>query len=557
MDRRNFIKTTGASIAGVLLYKPIFAYHEIGQNSILKLPDEVSANVNGKMVKLSGVDKDIVGNVDMTVFLKNTISGISVSIEAPGASLSSITLKWNIPIVNTTNVLNDDWERAYGDLSWHQPRQSEILPWYFLEYNNAGITGFGVKTGAKTFCYWQLANDKLSLTLDTRSGGIGVQLLSRKLEAAEIVAIKSKSDESAFQAAKRFTKLMCDSPRLPKQPVYGINDWYFSYGNNSSKLIINHTEMIAPLAEGLDNRPFSIIDSGWFEGPPDSPDDCCWGDMSKPDENFKDMHSLANNIKQISMRPGIWTRPLCARQSDPPNVLMPFVNGREKNRPILDPSIPENLEKVKNYFKLYNDWGYELVKVDYTSYDYFLRFGYDMIKSDSITSPGWSVYNVNKTNAEIIQDLYKVIREAAGNTYLIGCNTFSHLSAGIFELNRIGDDTSGNNWDRTRRMGINSLAFRGIQNDNFYSADADCVGLTTKIPWEKNKQWMELLAKSGTPLFISAQPEATGIEQKELIKECFKYAAQQLPLAEPLDWMDNSLPKKWKLNNEIINFNWD
>jgi len=68
---------------------------------------------------------------------------------------------------------------------------------------------------------------------------------------------------------------------------------------------------------------------------------------------------------------------------------------------------------------------------------------------------------------------------------------------------------------------------------------------------------MELVAKSGTPLFISAQREATGTKQKETIKECFSLASQNLPAGEPLDWMETNLPKKWKLNGEIVEFNWD
>jgi alpha-galactosidase len=68
---------------------------------------------------------------------------------------------------------------------------------------------------------------------------------------------------------------------------------------------------------------------------------------------------------------------------------------------------------------------------------------------------------------------------------------------------------------------------------------------------------MELVAKSGTPLFISAQPEAIGPEQKTSIKECFNLASQNLPVGEPLDWMATAYPKKWKLNNKIEIFNWD
>src|SRR5205823_11246671 len=112
--------------------------------------------------------------------------------------------------------------------------------------------------------------------------------------------------------------------------------------------------------------------------------------------------------------------------------------------------------------------------------------------------------------AEIILDMYQAIREAAGPMYLIGCNTVSHLSAGLFELYRIGDDTSGEEWDRTRKMGVNTMGFRLVQHNTFYAADGDCVGLTPKVPWAKNEQWLRLLAESGAPLFISAQREAVG-----------------------------------------------
>jgi alpha-galactosidase len=206
---------------------------------------------------------------------------------------------------------------------------------------------------------------------------------------------------------------------------------------------------------------------------------------------------------------------------------------------------------------LYTQWGYDLVKFDFTSFDMFGKWGFDMLKDSAITETGWSMYDSSRTNAEIVLQLYKTIRDAAGETCIIGCNTFSHLSAGLFELNRIGDDTSGLEWERTRKMGVNTLAFRGIQHGTFYAADGDCVGLTAKVPWNKNKQWMELVAKSGTPLFISAQQEVMGAEQKKIIADCFKLASQQLPVGEPLDWMLNALPIKWKLNGKTEIFNWD
>jgi len=313
---------------------------------------------------------------------------------------------------------------------------------------------------------------------------------------------------------------------------------------------------MAELVSNTDNRPFSVIDAGWAQYSPYLPNDGGWADdFSKPNAKFKDMHLMAEEIVKLGMRPGLWTRPLCAKYNDNPNLLAPKITGRDNPKnPVLDPTIPENIERVKYNITTYKEWGFKLVKHDYSTYDITGRWGFEM--KESITEPGWSFKDNSKTNAEIIKHLYESIREAAGDMYLIGCNTMSHLSAGIFELNRVGDDTSGKEWARTRKMGVNSLAFRMPQHNNFYAIDGDCVGLTTAVPWEKNKQWMQLLAESSAPLFISAQPEALGAEQKAFIKQCFAEAAKVQPIGEPLDWLDNPFPVKWKLNGKEVDFDW-
>ncbi|MEO5681164.1 MAG: hypothetical protein ABIQ88_00920 [Chitinophagaceae bacterium] len=555
MNRKNFIHTTGLSLAAILSNDYMTA--NMPDVALINFPDEVTAILDNQLVKLTGRAGQTWTYHTLQVDIKHKAGSILVDIHCPTASLSNVNLYWKKTGHAAARIMNDHWERTYGDVSWHPPKATEILPWYFMEHNGQTANGFGVKTGAACFCSWQLSADRLGLSMDTRSGGMGVELGARKLSAAEIVTIKGMPNESPFATTRRFTKMMCNKPRMPKEPVYGINDWYFTYGNTSEKLIREHTEMMVPMADGLENRPFSVIDAGWFTGPPSAPNDCCWGDrMDTPNTRFGDMSSTAAKIKKAGMRPGIWTRPLCGSYKDPVSLMLPLIKGRQEKRPVLDPSIPENLDRIKNYFKGYNDWGYEMVKFDFTTDDMMGKWGFEMLQSGAMTSPEWHMHNKSITNAEIITALYKTIREAAGDTCIIGCNTISHLSAGLFELNRIGDDTSGNEWDRTRKMGVNTLAFRGVQHGHFYAADADCVGLTAKVPWDKNKQWMELLAKSGTPLFISAQPAATGAAQKQAIKESFKLAAQHLPVAEPLDWMQNAFPEKWKLNGEIVNFNW-
>ena len=93
---------------------------------------------------------------------------------------------------------------------------------------------------------------------------------------------KMKDNENAFATVRRFCKQMCDKPRTVATPVYGINDWYFAYGNNSADLILQHTSLLAPLATNTSNKPFSVIDDGWETGT----------DYSKPNEKFGDMQKL-------------------------------------------------------------------------------------------------------------------------------------------------------------------------------------------------------------------------------------------------------------------------
>ncbi|MEP6926494.1 MAG: hypothetical protein ABI834_02605 [Ginsengibacter sp.] len=554
MHRRHFIKASGLSLAGLLIADYIKAGDK--KNLIIQMPDRVEILSDDKYFFLHTSDQHTWTFKDVIVELKKHDDKISIHIQSPVSSLKEIRLSWKYNFKNNANILGDHWERTYGDVSWQKINATKKLPWYCIAYDNKNTTCFGVKTGCNTICHWQIANDKIQLTLDTRTGGNGVHLQKRVLHAGDIVTTQNENNENVFATVRRFCSQMCDNPRLTEKPVYGINDWYFAYGNNSAELILETTSLMAELVSNSTNLPFSVIDAGWAIKSPAMPDDCCWGnDFAVPNSKFGDMKKLSDDIKKLGMRPGLWTRPLCAKYNDKKNLLMASIPGRDDPKmPLLDPTIQENIERVKNLWNSYHQWGFEMVKHDFTSYDIFGRWGFQM--ENGITPSGWQFNDNTKTNAEIILNLYNNIREAAGSMYLIGCNTLSHLSAGIFELNRIGDDTSGKDWDRTRKMGVNTLGFRMVQHETFYEADGDCVGLTKDVPWIKNKQWMELLAKSSAPLFISAQPEAIGEEQKQFIKESFTHAARAQPIAEPMDWLTNQFPSKWKLDSQAVDFDW-
>ncbi|TSD66766.1 hypothetical protein FFF34_005020 [Inquilinus sp. KBS0705] len=543
MQRRNFIKLSATAFAATIFSR--ITYASATGSTLINLPDEAWAQVGGQWFKMTAAGGSFFNYNDVRVQIKSDDKSQAVYILSPKSELQAIKLKWKFQTGAYQKVLGDHWERSYGDLAWKTPQADVKNPWYVLLYDGKQTAGFGVKTGAATICWWAVDNGSIDLVLDTHSGGDGVKLGLRTLHAADIVTTISTANETPYATTTRFCTLMCDNPRLPKKPVYGINDWYYAYGNNSQKLIKEQATIMAEFVTSS-NRPFSVIDDGWEQA----------DDFSKHNEKFTDMHKMADELKALGMRPGLWTRPLIARLDDKKSLLAPVISGRDDAKtPILDPTIPENIARIKHNMSLYKQWGYEMVKHDYTTWDIFARWGMQM--KDSLTLPGWSFNDRTKTNAEIIGRMYRAIRESAGDMYIIGCNTISHLSAGLFELNRIGDDTSGKEWARTKKMGVNTLGFRLPQHNTFYAADGDCVGLTKDVPWDKNKQWLQLLAESGAPLFISADTNNLDADKKAAIKQAFAQAAKVQPTGEPLDWLTNQWPEKWRLNNREVTFNWD
>jgi alpha-galactosidase len=549
-NRRDFIKLSSLALGGLL-----FSAGCSGRkSSLMQFPDVLKVVTEESTLALQKHGKIAWGASGVEVKLSHEKNALAIDVEAPKTPLKQIVIEWNIPAPAQGRFFGDHWERGYGDLEWKTLDSERVMPWYFMAFDGQKTSGFGVKTACHSMSYWMVNSQSIKLVLDVRSGGNGVLLGDQVLRAAEIVARQGKENETPFEATTAFCGMMNDKVRIPKLPVYGINDWYYAYGESSHEQILRDTALLSELAENGENRPFSIIDAGWTERSPQKMNNSCFAEnYVQPNKKFPNMKLLADKIKELGVRPGIWVRPLCSKIDDPEHVLRPLKASQRIGR-ILDPTVDENIERVKDYFKLYQEWGYEIVKHDFTAFDIFGFWGNNM--GSTLVRDGWNYQNRSITNAEICLNLYREIRKAAGDMYIIGCNTISHLSAGLVELQRTGADTSGNVWKQTLTNGVNTLAFRMPQHNKFYVADADCVGLTTKIPWELNKMWLDLLSESGTPLFISADLKAVGAQQKAALKKAYSLAAQSLPAGVPLDWMESKLPSKWILNGRTVEFDW-
>jgi alpha-galactosidase len=122
------------------------------------------------------------------------------------------------------------------------------------------------------------------------------------------------------------------------------------------------------------------------------------------------------------------------------------------------------------------------------------------------------------------------------------------LGQGVFEVQRTGDDTSGHQWERTRRMGVNTLSFRLPQNGTFFTIDPDMVGVTDAIPWALSRQWLDVLARSGAATIVAVAPSQRGPEQQAALKEAFQIAAAGGMGAKPADWMETSVAERWTVS---------
>jgi alpha-galactosidase len=529
----------------------VFAAENNGFKNLDRIPDSAIVTTESGTVALVRGAGDSWTNGHVRVTTTPRSADLGIVLAAPGVAVKWLEIHWQCELPADGLYLGDAWERAYGDLEWKPLDAQRVMPWYFLA-NHGGVTdGFGVKTDPSALCYWTIETNGVTLHSDVRCGGMGVELGKRKLPVCTIICRQGQINETPYAAARAFCGQMCPRPRLPKQPVYGFNDWYCTYGHDTAEKFLTNTEFIAELSGGNANHPFAVMDDGWQWKGEQGESPSLWNRVNPSFSETMTMPKIATQIRSLGARPGLWFRPLLANADQPPSWRL------QRDPVILDPTVPQVRAFIRQTVRRFRGWGYELIKHDFTTYDLCGRWGMDM--KGSITADGWGFADRSRTTAEVIRGLYEDIRSGAGHdTVILGCNTIGHISAGIFEMQRVGDDTSGNNWARTRKMGVNGLAFRAPQQGTFFAIDPDCVGQTSgkSIPWEKNSQWLDLAAHSGTTLFISIPRDIVSPSQEQELREALSAASRPQPLAQPLDWMKRRTPEQWLLDGEKKTFSW-
>ena len=510
--------------------------------NILKVnkPDFIELTTETKTVTAKW-ENDNYNLDDINVKLNQDNEYLAIFLTAQTSKVKWIKLRWNnLSWDKNVRFLGDAWERGYGDMEWKGMNPNRFMPWYFCAKSEAKSICYGVKVRPSAMCFWQVDSLGMTLFLDVRCGGSGVNLKGRVIKLADVIACEMR-DCTSFEAMQEFCGQMCEDPILPKYPVYGSNNWYYAYGKSSESEILADCDYILNLTKDIENKPYMVIDDCWQEH--HRLNEYNGGPWTKGNEKFPDMKALAEKLVQKGVRPGIWVRLLLNEDENIKN------EWRLSHNNCIDPTNPEALNYIKEDIKRICNWGYTLIKHDFSTFDLFGKWGFQM--SPLVTDDGWHFYDDSLTSAEVVKLLYKAILDASveasnGEALILGCNTIGHLGAGYMHINRTGDDTSGVIWERTRFMGVNTLAFRLPQHGKFYEIDADCVGIDGGISWSMNKQWADVLAQSGTPLFISVRPNILDETEKQELHEILKVASKQEHHVIPVDWEETTCPEHWQ-----------
>jgi len=446
-------------------------------------------------------------------------------------------------------LTGDALERVYASstAAWTGMIPQRKLPWYFQVYDGEKLNCFGVKTGPDAICHFQCDDSGITLWLDVRNGNGGV-LLREPLIAARVVCRKGNTDESSYEASRAFCRQMCDNPVLPKIPVFGVNNWYWAYGELSHNIVMDETDQLMDMCRDTLHAPYMVVDAGWEKNwyRTRANKVCQAGPWDVPRYSFDSMEETAGAIREKGAKPGIWFRPLFTAVQVPREWESP--RQKEPLGIQLDPSHPDVLEWIRQDVARFKGWGYELIKHDFSTID--------TLDTLSDREDNWHYYDESITNCTILKNLYKKIQQATGDDVVIGCNTLNHLVAGIHAVQRSSQDTSGRKFEDTRQNGCASF-IRLPQNQTFFAADPDCAAFTANVPAKENLDFLELCAITGCVTFASVTPGILKDEEMARIRKIYRIASEGGLGAIPTDWLGHNICSRFKTpDGELFRYDW-
>lgn len=257
----------------------------------------------------------------------------------------------------------------------------------------------------------------------------GEKIVSEKIAIVSGIGMKETLENYADLISK-YSKT-----RSVKNPPVGLCCAYYYQGNVVSEEYLLDQIRALSLFRGKTALQYLEIDAGY----------CVWGDWLEINGSFPSgMEKMVKEVRKIGLKAGIWFAPYVASSSskvyrEHPNWFLRNAHGMEiegrQSSPfdfwpslslkVMDPTHPEVQAYIKKVVRQFLDWGFEMLKVDFT---YPICFAHH--------------YFQPMTRAQALRMGYLTIRKATGEKiHLMSAITQLSPLVGVVDSARVGIDT--------------------------------------------------------------------------------------------------------------------
>lgn len=463
-----------------------------------------------------------------------------------------------------TKILVNDWERYNGNNSLKELdcEKSLFSAWNVELYCKEQVISLvsGILSGKEMFTSFELGQNTSGLVRfnasgDVASGSDGVLLLPGSMLLSD--GILMVPDESPYKAAERYSMAVSKYNRIEMRHknMTGWADWYFYYGMNSEKTVLENLDAIDSRLKGY-GIEYIQVDDGWQKIKEfvryESLDLTCTASSGAPWEENADfksgMKQLADRIHEKGYKAGLWIRPFSIM-----NIAKEYVDGlpwvlkhaaeeEMPNRATVDISREEALEWLGGlFYKLTGMWGYDYIKYDFITYD-ILRNGNFNLNRNEVGS--FKIRNREITSSRAYYNALKAFREGAGrDTFLLGCNCLAGNAIGLVDGYRISGDVCIFNWELTKNMLISS-AYRYHMNGVIWQNDPDVLMVGEKLSLDKAIFWASFVGLAGGMILFGDCIPILSEERIDIIKRILPgYGGR----AKPIRLFEDAWPSVWNL----------
>ena len=335
--------------------------------------------------------------------------------------------------------------------------------------------------------------------------------------------------------------------RLPDRIPSGWCSWAVAYQNLTEQDVLRVADEVS--RRWGEKKPNLIqLDDSWQKGGIFS------GDWTAADTFPNGIRSVCGEVNARGMDFGLWMSPTVIRTDSPAALEHPgmmhlrpdggiFENPALPGTGTLELDAPEALDYLRESIRLANSYGTAYYKLDFLIFSQLFSWTGDLLDSFFSFKSGYAV--------EVYRRAMQVIREEAGERYLLSCGATTAENIGIFDGARTTPDitrcfpTPEDSWFLLRKCAANCL-YRAFYHKKLFINDPD--GVVVREYWNNDtfsanaqeaRFWATACAFSGGALLLNEYPWKTAESRLELFERILP------PLgiaARPLDFYEQPMP---------------